>query len=421
MRIKKVILLSFVLSLSFFKNVFSSSNEFIDEQNGVTLDYLIENGVKNNKIIDVNNQNKLISEANIIQNGLYINPNLQIEYSNSLDKNNEYNLNFQYSHPFEFFGKRNSILKVSQIELENTINDIEYKKQLFVWDIKTLYINTILDIENLKVNEEIYNLSKKILKVNELKFKSGDISKYDLNVIKIENKRLENQIVILENEIKNSLEKLKFIIIYNNNKFKLKSKFYNCNIKKLSEEKLYSIAIKNRYDFKSLELNKNLYKAKIEKYTKEYIPNINLISSFQAQKSDKQLNMFSLGLSSDLPIYNRNQGFLLEIESLNNQNDFKYKLLENELKNDININLNTLNTLEQSISYYEKEIIPNSKDNIKIIKKSFELGDIDILQYILEKNRVLEVQKEYINYLKQYNLSIIAIEKLTGVIDIMKN
>lgn len=420
MKYKTIGLLIFFISTLFFKNAYANVEDFLDEKNGYDFNILLKNTIKNNKILDINNQNKLIAEANIIQLGLYNNPNLEFQYGNNFlfGINNEYSFNLQYTHPFEFFGKRDSLLKVSYLELENTILDINYKKQQFILDLKSLYVNTLLDIENLKFDEKVYNLSNKILNINMNKFKYGEISLHDLNIIKIENTRLKTQILNINTNITSNIEKLKLITYISN--IKLKSIDLNKKVKNISVDSLYLLALENNYEIKSLNINKKILDSKIEKYNKEYISNINFISNIQIQKNDKLSNMIFLGLSSDIPTFNRNQGLLIEIEALKKQNEFKYKLLSEEIKSNIQVTINKIHDLEKILDFYEKDILPLLKNNLEITEKSFNLGEIEIIDYIFEENKAIDIQKEYINYIKEYNLSIISLEKIIGILDIIK-
>jgi cobalt-zinc-cadmium efflux system outer membrane protein len=419
MKYKKIVVLIFLMNLLFLKNTYANFEEFLDEKNGYDFNILLQNAIKNNKILDINNQNKLIDEANIIQLGLYDNPNLEFQHRNNFlfDKNNAYTFNLQYTQPFEFSGKRNSILKVSNLELENTILDINYKKQQFILNFKSLYINTLLDIENLKFDEKVYNLSNKILNVNMSKFKYGEISLHDLNSIKIENIRLKTQIININTNINADIEKLKLITSMNN--IKLKTIDLNKKVKIFSVDNLYLLALENNYELKLLNINKKILDSETEKYNK-YISNTKFISAIQLQKNEGFISSILLGLSSDIPVYNRNQGLLIEIEALKKQNDFKYKLLSEEIKNNIQVTVNKINHLEKTLAFYEKDILLLLKNNLEITEKSFNLGEIEILDYILEQNKAIDIQKEYISYVKEYNLAIISLEKIIGILDIIR-
>lgn len=404
-----------ILSL-FIINIFNYSYSEEDKVKTTnSLSYLIDSSIKNNKIIQINEKNKLIGESNLIQASLYTNPNFLIEYGSNwfIDRTDGYNFNFQYSHPFELFGKRNSIYQVSKVQLDNINNDINYQKQLFILDLKSEYINTLIYQENLALTENLFNLSTKVLELTDNKYKFGDISKYDLNNIRIEVSKIETQLINTKNLSTNSLERLKFLTGLNDIKIN-GDKLYL--IKDINNADLYIKALNNRFDIKSIEINENLYNSQIKSFEIQAIPNISLIGSFQSQKGDAQTtNTILLGIGSDLAFFNRNQGLILEYQILKEQNNLKLELLKEQIKNQININVNSINNLVKNINIYRNDIIPIFLENLEIVKKAYEIGDKDLIEYINEQNRFINIQKEYIAFLQEYKLSILSLEKNVGI------
>ncbi|MFA6922930.1 MAG: CusA/CzcA family heavy metal efflux RND transporter [Bacteroidales bacterium] len=70
-----------------------------------------------------------------------------------------------------------------------------------------------------------------------------------------------------------------------------------------------------------------------------------------------------------------------------------------------------------SIEYYEKIAIPQSELIIEQSGKSYRAGNIDYLEYILNLDKALDIKSNYLQMLYQYNLSVIAIGKITGKIN----
>lgn len=411
----KFIFLAFIsiniLNISFSKNY--NKDDSINERE-ISIDNLINYALNNNKYLLISEQNKLISEANLLQSNLTPNPSFLIEYGSNwfIDKTDGYNLNLQYSHPFELFGKRNIINQVSKIQLENTINDISYQKYLFILDLKSEYINMLINNENLFLTEKINDLSNKILELTKNKYKYGDISKYDLNIIKIELSKTQIELISAEKNVINSMERLKFLTGLNNINIK---KNDDIIIKDINIIDIYNKALINRYDIKNLEINHRLYDNQIESIKIQSIPNLNLISSYQSQKGDAQTtNTISLGLSSDLTFFNKNQGLVLEYEILREQNILKLNFLKKQIKSQLDININNINNLSKNIDFYRNNIIPLSMENLEIIKKSYEIGDKNLNDYINEQNKLINIQKNYINSLYEYKQEIISLEKNIG-------
>jgi cobalt-zinc-cadmium resistance protein CzcA len=69
-----------------------------------------------------------------------------------------------------------------------------------------------------------------------------------------------------------------------------------------------------------------------------------------------------------------------------------------------------------AIDYYEKQAVPEANIIIDQANKSYKAGALDYLDYVLMLNRALDIRKNYIEALNDYNQTIISIEYITGKI-----
>ncbi len=112
--------------------------------------------------------------------------------------------------------------------------------------------------------------------------------------------------------------------------------------------------------------------------------------------------------------FNKNQGLVLEYEILREQNILKLNFLKKQIKTQLDININNINNLSKNIDFYRNNIIPLAMENLEIIKKSYEIGDKNLNDYINEQNKLINIQKNYINSLYEYKQEIISLEKNIG-------
>jgi cobalt-zinc-cadmium resistance protein CzcA len=69
-----------------------------------------------------------------------------------------------------------------------------------------------------------------------------------------------------------------------------------------------------------------------------------------------------------------------------------------------------------TVDYYEKQAIPESDLIIEQAIKSYRIGEMDYLDYVLNLNRALAIRQSYLDALNSYNQTIISIEYITGKI-----
>ncbi len=70
-----------------------------------------------------------------------------------------------------------------------------------------------------------------------------------------------------------------------------------------------------------------------------------------------------------------------------------------------------------SIEYYEQSALPQAELIISQSTRSYRLGDMDYLEYIMSLSRALQIKNNYLETLNQYNQSILALEYIVGKIN----
>lgn len=70
----------------------------------------------------------------------------------------------------------------------------------------------------------------------------------------------------------------------------------------------------------------------------------------------------------------------------------------------------------ESVSYYEKQALPEADIIIDQATRTFKAGAMDYLEYIITLNRALEIKQNYLDALNNFNQTIINIEYITGKI-----
>jgi cobalt-zinc-cadmium resistance protein CzcA len=78
--------------------------------------------------------------------------------------------------------------------------------------------------------------------------------------------------------------------------------------------------------------------------------------------------------------------------------------------------LDELRKYSAAVSYYEKQAVPEADIIIDQANKAYAAGALDYLDYVLMLNRALDIRKNYIEALNNYNQTIISIEFITGKI-----
>ena len=189
MKLINYALISFLLlnlnTLVFAKEV----DNFLDNKNGKDFNFFINKALDYN--LAINKQQIEASKGNLEQVKVFKNPNLQLEGGSSsfFEKKNDYQTNFSYSQPLDLFNKRGSSIYVAELEIELSKNAYEITKQEVLYQIKNKYLMVLFEAKYLETVESILDSNKQIFEIVKNKYKVGALSKYDYNLLQIENQR----------------------------------------------------------------------------------------------------------------------------------------------------------------------------------------------------------------------------------------
>jgi len=362
-------------------------------------------------------------------------PEIDLEYETDKYFTNNGNKLFSLILTQEFeiggqFSKRND---VSNYRIKKSKSEYTAKDYTIAYAIKSLLNNIILFQLKLQVADEVHRINEELLNNSYRRLKAGDISELDYNLVSIEKNNSHVNLNKAEVEFKNEVSSLNVYLGYEPEKLyyiKADTGFKSVTI---TLEQLNKIAIENRAEIKAKQYEKLATASEMSLYKSENIPNLKLAFGYsngttvipgddiigqhnitKIQDIDMSLK-FGIGFSVPFPfngLFNYNQGNIQIAE-------VRTKILSNEIelvKKEIN---------SEVISAYNKWV--GSKKNIELLRQNnmvientlellirgYEKGEISLINYLTEKQKLYEMKLNYIEVLGEYKQSIIDIEKVT--------
>ncbi|MEZ4822523.1 MAG: TolC family protein [Ignavibacteria bacterium] len=201
----------------------------------------------------------------------------------------------------------------------------------------------------------------------------------------------------------------------------------------VSLENLKKSALENRSEIKTKQYEKLASNSEISLFKSENIPSLKLSMGYsngttiipgddiigdhnitKIQDSDKNLN-FGIGVNLPLlfnGLFDFNQGNIKVAE-------VRSKILENEIeliRKQINSEvISAYNKWENSKKNLETLRINNQviENTLDLLKKGYEKGEINLISYLNEKQKLIDLKLNYIEILGEYNQSLYELEKAT--------
>jgi len=362
-------------------------------------------------------------------------PELDFEYETDRFYDNKGNKLFSLTLSQEIeiagqFSRRNDIsnyrLKQSEFEYKARNYEIEFAIKSLLNIVTTLQLK-------LQIANEVHKINEELLLISERRLRAGDISELDYNLVLIET---NNSLVSLrktETEFRTEVSKLNVYLGYD------EEKLFYVNVDTsykpiiLSLDQFKKTAIENRAEIKALQFEKLATNSEISLYKTEIIPSLKLSVGYSNGTAiipgddiigehnilrilDDEKNLkFGLGFSIPLPfsgLFNYNQGSIrvaeVRTKILNNKIELIKKVINSEIMNaytkweSSKKNIELLQTNNQII-----------ESTLELLRRGYEKGEISLINYLTEKQKLYEMKLNYIDTLGEYNQSIIEIEKAT--------
>ncbi len=362
-------------------------------------------------------------------------PEIDLEYEsdkfNTNDGSKLFNLTF--SQEIEIAGQFSKRNDISNYRIRKSESEFKTRNYEILFAIRSILNNVITLQLKLQIANEVLKINEELLFNSDRRLKAGDISELEYNLVSIE---ANNSLVNLgktEIEFKNEVSNLNVYLGYEQGKVFYVNADTTYKPVIFSLEQVKKTAMENRTEIKTIQYEILATNNEISLYKIENIPNLKLSLGYsngttiipgddiigqhnivKIQDIDKFLN-FGIGFSIPLPfngLFNYNQGNIRVAE-------VKTKILRNEMeiiKKGINSEVvNVYN--EWEISKKNVELLQRNnqviENTLELLKIGYEKGEISLINYLNEKQKLYEMKLKYIEILGEYNQSLIALEKVT--------
>lgn len=323
---------------------------------------------------------------------------------------------FELEQLIETAGKRKKLIALEQIGVSKAEQEFEG----LLRELKLELRNLLTELQYLQLSKKIYqNLLDNVLQLTnsyQNQLNQGIISKAEYMRLKAQELEIKKDILDLNlqsNEIQKELKLLLNIssslsIEISDNGFIKETVDYNA----FFIEDILQTAKDNRHDYK-LALLEQEYSNKLLDYQKaQRIPDVNLLVNYD-RNGNTMLDFVGVGLSFDLPIFNRNQGGVkkakIGITTAELQKEKTLKSIENQV-------LFSYESLKESIGFLNK-VQANYPQDLDLLlanyTKNFLHKNVSMLEYldfmdayINNKKIILETQKQINHKVEQLNYSL---------------
>ena len=305
----------------------------------------------------------------------------------------------------EMGGRRQLRTEAANQALEAQILLYKNQVRLLRLQVQQAFYQTVLAKSCLETSQSILDQSERMIQLNQVRFRQGDISALDLNRIEVEKLKFQDDVFQADLALRNAKSSL--LALLNGPDLSQDIEVEGALQINLQDpepglppsipvEELIQIALKQRPDLRArLQAGKQAdTELRLQRSIRS--PSITVGGGY---KRNLYENSVVFGISIPLKIFNRNEGGIIRAEAEHARSSNLAAALRNEIQLDVQKAFNAVEINRQRVEYIRTRQLKKVEDARRVTLESYNLGGSTLID-------LLDAQRTYRDTLRIFNQAL---------------
>jgi cobalt-zinc-cadmium efflux system outer membrane protein len=351
---------------------------------------------------------------------LFPNPTLIVNtaasFTQGLTPSNSGQINPQIQQLFEMAGKRGYRIESAAFGAQSAEANFEDAIRQLGFTLKDAYYRVQLAQRRLAIAEENRDRFARILEINTIRFKKGYIAEVDLIRIRLQIVDFQAQVIQAIQEADQGRADLRVLLGITPAVELLLTTELDYHRVEPDIDALRLVAMDARPDIRAKRLTQSQRLADL-KLAKAYrYPDVTIGAGYAVQgaRGPDLPQMPVLNFNVPLPIFNRNQGGIMqsEIAAQVAETDLKKTLIQ--VESEVDVAYRNLIQSRRLVEAYRAGVLEDARLALTIVEKAYERGGATILDLLDAARTSRTIQQNYIETLYNYQRNIFQLESAVG-------
>lgn len=351
---------------------------------------------------------------------LFPNPVLQVgtqsswTQGNSLVRSGE--IQTQVQQLFELAGKRGYRIESAGFGVRSVEADFEDAVRQLGFTIKDTYYRVLVAQRRLALAEENRDRFARILDVNTIRFKKGYIAEVDLIRIRLQVVDFQSQVIEAIQEGESARGDLRQLLrLSPATKLELTTEM---DYRRVDPDmgKLRTVALEVRPDIKSKRASLLQRESDLKLAKAFRIPDVTIGAGYAVQgpRGPDNQQMGILNLAVPLPLFNRNQGGIVQAEVGLQSAQAELDRTVNQVENQVEVAYHNLLQSRRLVEAYLAGVLDDARSTFTIVERAYERGGATILDLLDAARTSRTIQQNFIEALFSYQHNLFQLESSVG-------
>ena len=314
--------------------------------------------------------------------------------------------------PIETAGKRRKRTRVAEQEVEVAGTFLQDTIRQLKLELGQRYYSAVLAKANLELARGVLNQFDEVIRLNEARYRQGEISGLDLNRVQTERLRFFNDVLDAELQLRNAktalLELLGAADLSADVEVAEPLQFQPL---KGDLGELQSQALAARADL--VAQRELLERDRRQKSVEEALAAPN-ITPFFGYKRNETFNSVVFGIDVPLPFFNRNQGGIARVNALISQRQSEIERVRLQVQSEVQQAYQTVQSQEERVRVLDASYVPSARRARDIAQTSYRLGALDLIAFLDAERAYRETLRSYNRTLFDHQVAVFQLQAAVG-------
>ncbi|MDP1947995.1 MAG: TolC family protein [Nitrospirota bacterium] len=325
-------------------------------------------------------------------------------------------LSGQIQQLFELAGKRGYRIESAGYGIQSAEASFGDAVRQLGFTVKDTYYRIQLAQRRLILAEENRDRFARILDINTIRFKKGYIAEVDLIRIRLQMVDFQSQVIQSLQEAESARGDLRLLLRLSPST--LLELTTELDFRRIDPDigKLRMVALDLRPDIKARRFAYSQRESDL-KLAKAYrIPDVTIGAGYAVQGPQGPDNpqQWSLNLGLPLPIFNRNQGGIVQAEVAVQTAEADLNKTVNLVENEVEVAYRNLLQSRRLVEAYVGGVLEDARSTFTIVERAYERGGATILDLLDAARTSRMIQQNYIEALFNYQHQLFQLESAVG-------
>ena len=317
---------------------------------------------------------------------------------------------------FELAGKRGYRIESAEFGTQSAEAGFEDAVRQLSFAVKDTYYRVQLARRRLTLAEENKGRFSRILEVNAIRLKKGFIAEVDLIRIRLQYIDFQSQVIQAIQEAESARSDLRRLLrVSPAVELELTS---NLEFKWLDPDidRLGVMAVETRPDVRAKRRVLSQREADL-KLAKAYrIPDVTIGAGYaiQGSRGPDNSNQMAFSLGMPLPLFNRNQGGIVQAEAAVQSAEADLDKTLNLVENQVDIAYRNLIQSRGLVEAYLGGVLDDARSTFAIVERAYERGGATLVDLLDAARTSRTIQQNFIEALFLYQRNLIQLESAVG-------